>query len=123
MTEKLNIAEYKEKLLAEKARLEAGLSEVGRVNPDNSADWEATEGENSDEPVADANDLADAMEEFESRSATVATLEDSLKDVVDALEKIEKGTYGICEISGESIEKERLDANPAARTCKAHLNQ
>jgi DnaK suppressor protein len=122
MTEKLNVEEYKKKLLAEKARLEAGLAEVGRKNPDNAADWEATEGENADEPIADVNDLADAMEEFETRSATVATFEDALKDVVDALEKIEKGTYGVCEVSGEPIEKERLDANPAARTCKAHLN-
>ena len=33
------------------------------------------------------------------------------------------GTYGSCEISGEAIEVERLEANPAARTCKAHIER
>ena len=41
---------------------------------------------------------------------------------LDALERIEKGTYGICEVGNEEIEEDRLNANPAARTCKAHLN-
>ena len=41
--------------------------------------------------------------------------------VDEALEKIEKGTYGICETGGEKIEEDRLEANPSARTCKAHM--
>jgi RNA polymerase-binding transcription factor DksA len=49
-------------------------------------------------------------------------LEVQLVEVEAALERIEKGTYGICEISGTQIEEDRLDANPAARTCKAHIN-
>ena len=38
------------------------------------------------------------------------------------LKKIEAGTFGVCEISGEPIEEDRLDANPAARTNKANIN-
>ena len=34
-----------------------------------------------------------------------------------ALEKIDEGEYGLCEESGESIEKERLEAKPWARFC------
>ena len=35
--------------------------------------------------------------------------------IKDALERIENGTYGICEITGEPIEVERLSAIPWAR--------
>ena len=35
---------------------------------------------------------------------------------------IAAGTYGTCEVSGEQIEEDRLEADPAARTCKAHMN-
>jgi Tfp pilus assembly PilM family ATPase len=46
-----------------------------------------------------------------------------LQEVMTALTKIEEGTYGTCEVSGDEIETDRLEANPAARTCKAHMNQ
>ena len=37
-----------------------------------------------------------------------------LKQIDRALEKIEEGTYGICDISGDEIPKKRLDAVPYA---------
>ena len=40
--------------------------------------------------------------------------------LVTGADGIEKGTYGICEISGQPIEAERLKANPAARTSQAN---
>lgn len=39
---------------------------------------------------------------------------DILKQVDRALEKIEEGTYGICDLSGEEIPIRRLDAMPYA---------
>jgi len=39
-----------------------------------------------------------------------------LKKIDKALKKIEDGTYGICEISGEEIPKARLEAMPYAVT-------
>ncbi|MES2121711.1 MAG: TraR/DksA family transcriptional regulator [Chlamydiota bacterium] len=45
---------------------------------------------------------------------------DILRQIERALEKIEEGTYGICDISGEEIPVKRLDAIPyAAMTVKA----
>lgn len=38
-----------------------------------------------------------------------------LVEIRDALERIEEGTYGICEGSGETIPKARLEAIPWAR--------
>ncbi len=69
---------------------------------------------------ADENLQSDAAESAEERIATLALLETKYRNVVAALKKIDIGTYGICEISGEPIESERLAVNPAARTCIAH---
>jgi RNA polymerase-binding transcription factor DksA len=69
---------------------------------------------------SDSNNIADFGEEADERIATLAELETRYRNVVRALEKIEAGTFGLCEISGEPIEEARLNANPAARTCVAH---
>lgn len=73
-------------------------------------------------PEADESDLGDRNEEYEGNSALTDTFSARLKDVEDALKKIEEGKYGICEVSGDPIEEDRLMANPAARTNKAHMN-
>ena len=76
-----------------------------------------------DGPESDMVDLADRVEDYEGRSEMVKTLSRRLTDIQDALKKITTGGYGVCEISGEKIEEARLDANPAARTCKGHINE
>jgi DnaK suppressor protein len=48
-------------------------------------------------------------------------LDKQLTEVNDALSRIDEGTYGLCEVSNEPIEKERLEANPSARTCLKHM--
>ena len=40
---------------------------------------------------------------------------------VTALERIDGGSYGICEECHEPIEQERLIADPLARICLEHL--
>jgi RNA polymerase-binding transcription factor DksA len=113
---------FKAKLEAEKAMLEKELEEVARRNPDNPSDWEPISG-TKDSSQADDNVLADAVEDYEENVALVRTLEKKYQDINKALDKIEKGNYGICEISGEEIELDRLEANPAATTCKKHMDQ
>ena len=112
--EKAKIEQYKEKLLAEKARLEEELKTVGRINPDNPADWEAVPGD-VNEREADPNKRADNIEEYENNTAILKELETQLLDVNDALKKVEDGSYGLDEKTGEPISEGRLDANPAAR--------
>jgi len=118
--EKEKIEFYKEKLLAEKARLEAELATIGRINPDNPGDWEAVPSDVNQREV-DPNKRADNIEEYETNTAILKQLEIQLTDVKDALKKIEDGKYGLCETSGEQIEEDRLNANPAARTCSQHM--
>jgi RNA polymerase-binding transcription factor DksA len=116
-----NIEHYKDLLLAEKKRLLEELPSVGRVNPENPDDWEGTPGD-TDAETEDENSLADKLEDFEERSAVEVELESQLRLVKNALERIEGGTFGACKIGGEEIESDRLEANPAAETCKKHLN-
>lgn len=111
---------FKEKLEEELLLVEKELNNVGRKNPDNALDWEAEPGEMNIDS-ADSNEVADNIEEFEGNAAVLKELEIRYNDIKAALSKIENGTYGICEISGDPIEEERLIANPAARTCKKHM--
>ena len=46
-----------------------------------------------------------------------------LREIDDALHRIEEGTYGICEGNDEPIPKARLKAIPWARYCVACANQ
>jgi|SRR3989344_6148931 len=112
---------YKNKLEEERARLERELRAVGQKNQDVAGDWEATPGDTEKE--ADPSDGADQIEEYEERSAVEFQLEERLRNVTDALARIEAGTYGTCRRGGVThpIEEARLAANPAAETCMAHM--
>ncbi len=43
--------------------------------------------------------------------------EDSVRNIDDALERIEEGTFGICEACEKKINRERLKAVPYASLC------
>lgn len=47
----------------------------------------------------------------------IQTGEEGLRSIDTALEKIEDGTFGECEICGKKINKERLKAVPHAKLC------
>jgi len=40
-----------------------------------------------------------------------------LREIIDALQRIEDATYGICEVTSRAISKERLEARPWAKYC------
>ncbi len=116
----INTHHFKEKLEIEKKNLEEELGQIAIFNTETNM-WDATPDQDMMGEIDD-NDAADRFEDFEERTAMVTTLQARLIDVSKALEKIEAGTYGKCEVSGEPIEEDRLEANPAARTNKAHMN-
>lgn len=111
---------FKKKLEEEQKEIETQLAKVGRQNPDNPSDWEAIPGESGGS--ADENVVADNIEEYEENNAIVNTLETRLKDVRSGLDKIKHNVYGTCQICGKEIEPDRLEVNPAARTCKEHMD-
>ncbi|MDP3661491.1 MAG: hypothetical protein Q8R17_01405 [bacterium] len=111
---------FEEKLTAELAELKAELESVGRKNPDNPNDWQATP-EKMDTLTADETEIADSLEAFEGNTAILKQLEIRYNEVKTALARVGASTYGLCEKGGEVIESDRLEANPAATTCKAHM--
>jgi DnaK suppressor protein len=115
------LEEFRTALEKEREELEEELAGHGRVLND-AGDWEgASIGFDGEE--ADPNDVADQIEELVTNVPLVAELEEKHTDVIEALEKMEQGIYGICEEGDEPISFERLKANPAARTCVEHANE
>lgn len=106
---------FKKKLLDEKSRLESELSGISRKDKSSPNGVDVTAG-SMEVDSADENEVADKLEEMEDNSGIVANLETQLTEVNAALDRIQKGTYGIDEASGKPIERARLEANPSART-------
>ncbi len=117
----IDTTHFKILLEIEKEKIEKELATVGRKNPDHTGDWEAVEPEDGRDR-ADETEVADGIESYENNSAILSELEIRHAEIDTALEKIETGTYGICETGGEEIEEDRLEANPAAKTCKLHMD-
>ncbi|MCK5059527.1 MAG: TraR/DksA C4-type zinc finger protein [Candidatus Pacebacteria bacterium] len=117
--EHIETEHLKKKLEEELKILEGELKSVGRRNPDNPADWEALP--ESNEKFADFNETADTIEGYEENTAILKQLEIRFNEVKDALKRIEEEKYGVCKECGKLIEKERLEANPAAQTCEVHM--
>lgn len=102
--------------------LEEELSKLGIKNPADPAGWEV-KAPDLDILNADENEVGDRNEELQVNTLVLDELAVRYQNIVRALNKIHDGTYGVCEVSGEPIEEDRLQANPAARTCKAHIGE
>jgi len=92
-------AAYRE-LCAERDR----LMECDRSNPETSR--------------VKLDDLTDAASEESQLSVSLVTtsaVQATISEVMDAIRRIENGTYGICEVTGKPIEEKRLQAIPWAR--------
>lgn len=104
---------YKEMLEKEKNILLEGILHVAVPNPNVEGDWIPGDKKSLGNKV---DELKQESRQEQRNHGITQDLEPRLSNVIHALEKIERGEFGICEVSGMSIEKERLDANPAART-------
>jgi len=110
---------YKNKLEEEKKILEDELSELGKLINKKTDDWEAApESEMNTQEVQNEGDMAERSEDFEERSSQLNVLETRLLNIDGALNKIKNNKFGICETCGVEIEEDRLEANPAAQSCK-----
>ena len=69
--------------------------------------------------LADQHPADSGTETFErERASAVADgVAGHLRDVEDALARIERGEFGRCEACGREIAKERLTSRPSARYC------
>jgi DnaK suppressor protein len=97
-------------------RLESERGEIRRQLDDLGArrDAEGIENPDLNEGFADAGQAA---AERASLLTLVRSLRDTLRDVEQALDRMDAGTYGTCERCGQPIADERLDALPAVHLC------
>jgi DnaK suppressor protein len=103
---KKEMSAYKDRLLEMKRALTKGV----RINEANGKEGGADEVKDLADQASDAYDreLAFGLSEAE-RSR--------LREVDEALERIVKGKYGICDSCGKPISPNRLKALPFARLC------
>lgn len=104
----MDTQKYKIKLQEEKERLIKKKAFYQSEDPLLTQDRESSYSFDDDTAEEEGHDRIVAMNEG---------AEDYIKEIENALSKIEKGTYGICEDQGEQISEERLAAYPAARYC------
>ena len=64
-----------------------------------------------------ADENAQEIDEYTTNLATDKLLEKTLRDINNALDRMEKGTYGVCKYCKKSIGKKRMLARPVASTC------
>lgn len=107
------INDQKQRLLEIKAELERMREGLDEDQQDRAED----EGDYTEH---DSGDLSQSMFNREMDATIEGQVGRRLEDVERALEKIEEGSYGICDDTGEKIPKGRLEAVPEAiRTVEA----
>lgn len=104
----------KQELSRKKENLEKELSAFAAQDPKLKDDWDTKYPRT---PGSNLEEASDEVEEYSTALPIEFTLETQLKDVQNALLKIENSAYGTCESCGDFIEEARLLASPEARFC------
>ena len=112
---KLDVKKYKQLLEDERDRLRTELKRIEDRAAGRDRLHAQTAGQDFDEPGGDA--ASETVERAQSM-AVGASLRELLEQVTSALEKVENGTYGVCDVCGNNITKKRLEALPWATLCK-----
>lgn len=104
-----------------RARLEAERERLLRVRRGLQSDPETTADAASVGELADYDqhpgDVGTEVFEHEKNASILEQVDAQLVDVEAAFQRLEKGTYGICEACGKPIEAARLEERPFARFC------
>ena len=109
-----DINSYKERLLALRARLRGDVNQMAESTLKKNRT--ESNGDLSSMPIHMA-DLGSDNFEQEFTLSLLQSEEGTLGQIESALERIEDGTYGVCEECGVRIPKKRLDAIPFAVMC------
>jgi RNA polymerase-binding transcription factor DksA len=111
----IDTTQYRKQLEEEKVRLLHAVGFLEKENPGSISDelGELAEG-GVDNHLAD---MATAMFDRELDEGLEEGANDTLIEIDAALQRIEEGTFGICEGCGKPIGAERLSAIPWTRLC------
>ena len=116
----MNINKYKEKLIKEKSKITGLISEMRDNtvfgNTTNHTSEKYTSGELSTYDNHPA-DIGTEVYMQDMQNSLTNHEEGKLNDIETALDKIENGTYGICDVCHKSIDQDRLDILPETNLC------
>jgi RNA polymerase-binding protein DksA len=104
---------FKNKLLEKRGNIEAQLQTFAKKSDTMKDDYETVFEQIGDSPDDNAAEVTD----YEDNLAIEQELEEDLKEIDEALERIENGTYGICTDCNQPMTVERLEAMPEATLC------
>lgn len=115
----IDIAEYKDKLLAKKKRIIKRINSIDNKegSPEGlKKNWKESTGELSSYDNHPADTGSDTFE----RGKDIGIKDNAnlfLTMIDDALERIDTGDYGVCDRCGKKINEERLEIMPATTIC------
>jgi RNA polymerase-binding transcription factor DksA len=104
-------------LEAERARLQSVRSALDSEELDVAEDDSLSELSDSDQHLAD---IGSETFEREKDVSIRNEVDAELLEVDAALRRLDDGTFGVCERCGETIDPERIEAEPATRWCTQH---
>jgi RNA polymerase-binding transcription factor DksA len=113
MTQHIDEGQARERLEAERQRVEGLIAGVQNEGIGESESEQSGELADYDQHPADT--ASDTFER-EKDLAILEQLEGELAEIEAALQRLDEGTYGVDEQTGEPIDPERLEAIPTART-------
>lgn len=114
MVDNGKIEQYKEMLLKQGKDIEGTLNGMKEARMAEQDKYSPTELSNYDNHPAE---LGTQLFQVELNNALKVHEEHLLKEIHDALGRVDEGSYGKCELCGNEIKEERLEALPYARLC------
>ena len=107
------IKSIEKQLLAEKEQVLHDLEEIARRDGHEADKLGSKFPEYGDKPDENAQEITD----YSTNVMAEKVLEKSLEDINKALDRIAKGSYGVCKYCGQPIAEKRLLARPTASSC------
>jgi len=119
------LQEFKTALEKERDLLTKELETIATPDPHVKGDWDIKHEEWGEDQITSKEELetgenVNESDEDMKNKALSDRLELRLKEVNNALKRMEGDTFGICEVCKKEIDIERLKANPAASTDIEH---
>jgi RNA polymerase-binding protein DksA len=114
MAAQIDTEHFRERLLAERERVQDAINYLHKENPGGLEDITADFASGVD------NHMADVATETVDREIDYTLEENSgnvLREIDAALKRIDEGTFGTCSTCGREIEPERLEYLPWATQC------
>jgi DnaK suppressor protein len=107
------IQAFKQQLQSEQLEIQQELSSIGAVKTNDPNNFD------SFIPNIGLSDEDNALEvsEYLNKLSTEELLEARLKEITQALSKIDTNAFGLCEECHKEIELKKLEVNPASELC------